>query len=368
MIYPQERAGQACPGYKMIHGIEIRNFRCYKHLQIEDVARINVIVGDNGSGKSALLESIFLPLCTTTQTPMRFRQQRGLENTFNATVRRIEDVLWSEVFHNGDFTQPVQITLSGDAPEARSLVIARGDGGEVLLPLSNVSAPHQVTGGVTMIFRDAYGVERPLRPTVTNDGFRFPETGEDMPGFFHYAATGSVNALETVGRFSQLSIAEKHENFVKLFSSEYGWLDNINIEVLAGQPALYAKVGNQKGKVALPNLSGGINRMVAILLAIAAHERSVICVDEIENGIYFKHHQAMWRGLLTFLRRQESQLFVSTHSLECLKALIAAAGDDVSDIALWRIERDEKNPGQPMFFQFPGEAFASGVEMGIEPR
>ena len=46
---------QAGSGYRMIHSAEIRNFRCFKELSIDGCRRFNVIVGDNGAGKTALL-------------------------------------------------------------------------------------------------------------------------------------------------------------------------------------------------------------------------------------------------------------------------------------------------------------------------
>jgi AAA15 family ATPase/GTPase len=46
----------------MIHSIDIRNFRCFERLEIGNCRRINLLVGDNGSGKTALLEAIFLAL------------------------------------------------------------------------------------------------------------------------------------------------------------------------------------------------------------------------------------------------------------------------------------------------------------------
>jgi hypothetical protein len=39
----------------------------------------------------------------------------------------------------------------------------------------------------------------------------------------------------------------------------------------AGSPAIYATIRGSKNKISLPNLSSGINRMMAILLAIASH-------------------------------------------------------------------------------------------------
>src|ERR1700674_1776235 len=100
MIAPHVGSDGYVPtGYQMIRTIEIRNFRCFKQLKIESVSRLNVVVGDNGSGKTALTGAIFLPLSTSAQLGARFRLQRGLDMSFNATRRRIEDAIWGDLFH-----------------------------------------------------------------------------------------------------------------------------------------------------------------------------------------------------------------------------------------------------------------------------
>jgi len=40
--------------------IEIKNFRGIDHLEIDDFSRVNVLVGQNSSGKSSVLESLLL--------------------------------------------------------------------------------------------------------------------------------------------------------------------------------------------------------------------------------------------------------------------------------------------------------------------
>ena len=74
-------------GVQMIREIEIQNFRCYENLKIENCARLNVIVGDNGSGKTDLLESIFLPLAGSTEVLARLRAQRGMDNLLGGKRR-----------------------------------------------------------------------------------------------------------------------------------------------------------------------------------------------------------------------------------------------------------------------------------------
>jgi len=44
----------------MLKEIEIQNFRCFKNVKVSGFERVNLIGGKNNSGKTALLEALFL--------------------------------------------------------------------------------------------------------------------------------------------------------------------------------------------------------------------------------------------------------------------------------------------------------------------
>jgi hypothetical protein len=186
-----------------------------------------------------------------------------------------------------------------------------------------------------------------------------------VPDYFYFAASSPLSSIENAGRFSDLSKSRRQEEFVNLFADEYKWIEDINIEVVAGAPALFGTLHMRSDKIPLPNISSGINRMVAILVAIASRTQSIVLVDEIENGVYYKHQSAIWSGVLKMLRQNDGQMFTTTHSKECLEALVDAAGDSLEDIALWRIER---GPDGPEVLQFSGETLRAGIEHGSEIR
>ena len=350
-------------GYQMIRSIDIRNFRCYERLRIEECSRLNVIVGDNGSGKTALLEGIFLALASSTEVAMRLRQQRGLEGVFSGPRRRIEDAIWGDFFHDYSFKNPISIVLSGDGAEARSLVISRGKT-EYFLPLSeSEEAEISTSEPVVFTWKDSSGKEHQAIPKITSSGVEMPDTGEDMPDFFFFSANQNIASRENAGRFSDISRKKRHRQFVELFTKEYTWIDDISIEVSAGSPVLYATLKDFKEKIPLANVSGGINRVVGILLAIASRPRSVVLVDEMENGIYYKHRTAIWRGLFSFMREYDSQLFVTTHSQQWLESLVKSSADDLNDVSLWRLERSRK---KIILHRFSGATLKAGIEYGQE--
>ena len=70
--------------YRMIKSIEINNFRGFRRLVAKDSAPINVIVGENGAGKTAFLEAIFLTLSGGTEKGVLLRQLRGNDPSFQA--------------------------------------------------------------------------------------------------------------------------------------------------------------------------------------------------------------------------------------------------------------------------------------------
>lgn len=331
--------GYVASGYQMIRSISVQNFRCYERLLLEEVGRLNVITGDNSTGKTALLEAIFMPLAVGSEVAIRLRQQRGLDSLFTGPPRRIEESLWGDYFHEFDLNKRISLAVRGDGSATRKLEISRGRAG-VTLPmdvdgknLPVISAP------VNFTWTNAQGEQYIATPAIRQGDISFPDTGEDMPDFFFIPAMQVVNAAENAGRFSDLSKVNRQERIVQTFTKEFRQIEDLSIEVSAGAPAIFADMRGVDRKVPLPSVSSGINRMMSIMLAIASRPKSIVLVDEIENGIYFKHFDFLWRSVIDLLNDNDSQLFVVTHSAECLSALGRALTKSKIDIALWQTDR-----------------------------
>jgi predicted ATPase len=346
-------------GYQMIHSIDIRNFRCFEHLEVPKCRRINLIVGDNGSGKTALLEAIFMALAVGPEVALRYRQQRGLDGTFSGPPRQIEEALWRDLFFKGEWDRTISVQISGEGPESRSVTVTRGER-QLFIPLTGTNEARDVSGApISFTWRDHKGQEHPSFPRVSAAGIQLEPGAEDMPNFFYYAANQTNPSTENATRFSELSRSGRLHEFVRVFAREYKWIDDLSIEVLAGAPVIYATIG--QNRLPLAYVSSGLNRIIAIMLAIASREQSVILVDEVEDGIYYKHHTAIWRGLISFARNYDSQIILTTHSAEWMNALAEAAGDDMKDISLWRLER---SAFQPVLRQFFGKQVIAGIKAG----
>ena len=347
----------------MIRSIDVRNFRCFKHLKIPELSRLNLIVGDNGAGKTALLESIFLTLGSSSEIGARIRGQRGLDGAFSGHVTRIEAALWGGLFYDGNMNRPISVTLDGEGSENRSLEISRRSAQEAVFQSFDKSVETRESP-IIFSWRDHKGEFRTATPTVSSSGVKLPGTGEDLEDFFLFAANQTVGSGDNADRFSQLSQEGKHRRFVELFTKEYRWIADINVEVYGGGPVLFATLENGR-KLPLPNISGGINRAVSFLLGIASFKSGVVIIDEIENGIHYSHQAGIWRALLTFIEEYNCQVFASTHSQECLAALSKVMPKNAQGIALLQMERGET---ESSVRQFSGKSLKLALEYHEEIR
>src|SRR5688500_13691121 len=84
----------AARGY-MIDSLRIKNFRGFRELALDNLGLVNVVVGANASGKTSLLEAIFLAAGGSVEAVTRLRLWRGLGpfQAFSPT-RQMYESIW----------------------------------------------------------------------------------------------------------------------------------------------------------------------------------------------------------------------------------------------------------------------------------
>jgi hypothetical protein len=282
-------------------------------------------------------------------------------------VPQIEESVFGDMFFENNLARPVAIDLQGDGSEARAIQIFRGQT-ETLLPFNEGRLSTSSPRPFTFKWVDNEGKEHSVVPSFSNAGAHMPNTGEslDTDRFFYFAANQPLSSAETAGRFSELSKSGKEAEFIKALVQEFNWISDLRIEISAGIPALYVKTKGSAKSTSMPNISSGVNRITAILLALASQKNAIMLIDEIENGIYYAQQVAIWKRLWTFLKQQESQMFVTTHSKEMLRALLKGVPkNDHSRITLWRTTRSSKGHS---IEEFTGSDLEAAIEMGEEVR
>jgi len=349
-----------------IRDIEIKNFRCFKSQRLTDLRRVNVIVGENGSGKTSLMEAIFLVGGNSPELTLRMRAQRGLGDTVLVNQdRKVTDEIWRDLFFDLDMSSPILITITDSEGPSRSVVVGRpGSGAATIVPLNgkpSLTVPIEFTWSVG---------DRPSTAGVklTPEGLVLGlAAGADvLPISYFYSTVSAAAPSEAAARYSELSKQNREDDFLKSLKQLFPFVQRLSTETNAGVVMLYAKIYGLSPKIPLAVVSQGVNKLVQLLLGIEVARKGAVLVDELEDGIYFKHLPKVWACLLESARRADAQLFISTHSGECLAALRDVIRGKENDFALIRTER--LADGGSALKQFSGVQLEAALNQEIEIR
>jgi hypothetical protein len=360
-------------GYVMAKLVDISNFKGFADLSLPDCRRVNIVVGQNGSGKTALLEAVFLAQATSAEHALRIKSWRGYDpSQVTGSQREIDDALWGDLFHQFERGIEARINVHGGPPHHnRELTIKLSQRTEVVVPISRSASSGYMKmfplPPTPLTFQWKSPNEPVAESTVTlEDGkFKFTRAPSPKADVIIFPANQPVNTAELMNRFSNLSKAFAEEEVIATFRNHFPDIEGISIEAAAGTPMLFAKVHGYAKKLPMSLLSGGMNKLAAILFAIPNASRGIVLVDEIESGFYYKLFPKIWTALHAFSVKFDTQLFVSTHSDECLNGAAEVAAEHPKDFSIVRTtKRGEKCTAK----QFGGEAFANAVDATIDVR
>lgn len=367
-----ERSTYRANGYQMINSISIRNFRVFKDVKVDGCRRVNIIVGDNGSGKTALLEALFLVAGASPELALRTRAWRGVEaGRASGTLEDVHRALWADLFHKFQTKTQAVIKLRGTGEENRSVNVKLNPSGQARI----VPPSRKQSGAPPKVVRDLPLIEfkweikgRPpviASPKLEDGKIRFPPIPESIVQASFFAASHLAPSAEISDRFSLLSRTFRDAEFIEKFHDIYADIENLSVEVTTGVPMLFAKVTGLPEKIPLSLASGGMTKLAGILLAMAYQPRGVILIDEIENGFYYKRLPMVWKAVIEFARQYDCQIFASTHSIECLEAVSVLAEENPDEFFAMRTVQME---GEGKIRSFGGDKFAEAMSENIEIR
>jgi hypothetical protein len=242
----------------------------------------------------------------------------------------------------------------GTSLDATSAVLASGG-----LPPSNVVSVPVVYRWTDAEGREGESVRRGGQaPMAIGSGGIPVVEGHFIPAT--YGGQGAAAAL-----FSELDKAGDATPFVEAVRAQFPEVEVVSFQLEAGQPLLHARLKGQRQQRPLELLSGGLARISVILLTISRPSTAVVMVDEIENGLQYQRFGLLWRQVREFATRADTQVFATTHSLECLDAAADAMAEHPDDFALLRAAR---SGGDCVVGLLPGLEARQLLRSGLEVR
>ncbi len=379
----------------MMESLEIHGYRCFESFRMGGLGRVNLLVGKNNSGKTALLEAVHAGTMAG----------RDLSALWGPLIRR------GECFPDGDRGQSgPQLEYRNSGPRAEYDVshlfygraVGRGTAFQVILrgpePVSEQNLAVEVTPqegpptGPVGTFTDEEG-------TYYGKALRVAVTGRTEPITLPLTVRGGLDPGEWIseGRHVLSERTDRYTTYIPPDSlspsaiSSY-WrsialtpeedLVLLSLRILALDVDRVAFVGlseprgasargglllRRKGSdrpVPIGSLGDGVWRMFGLSIGLVRSCRGILLVDEIDSGLHYLAMHDMWWLVLRAAERLDVQVFATTHSLDCIRGLAEVCQDaPAGSISLQRLEL-----GKPEAVTYPQEDIPTAARQGIETR
>jgi predicted ATPase len=111
---------------------------------------------------------------------------------------------------------------------------------------------------------------------------------------------------------------------------------NVSTDPSRGGVSILVRRRGTRRRETLASLGDGMQHLFALALGLAQARGGLFLADEIENGLHYSVHEAMWRFIATTAARLGAQVVATTHSWDCIEGFQAAG---IEDSLLIRLDR-----------------------------
>ena len=309
----------------MITKLELENFRCFKKFVLEDIKPITLITGDNGTGKSTLLESIFLLI--DRHNGMVFTKL----NDFRATPRMqpLPATQWELLFLNKDTSRPILISIE-HMKKKETLIISRDDTRPMNGFINLVNETKSLA--LSPINSRGYPIKLSYSSTsVTDETFHYILTDNGIQQMHvellnrderhvYYLKQGI--AVDTVRMLTQVVDKSLLPKLIAALNILNPCIKDVSVALVSDVHDIHVDIGLPT-RLSVKVLGDGINKLLDIILIMLAYPGSILLIDEVENGFHYSHMQDIWMVISQLAKDTICQVFATTHSYECLKNVVA---------------------------------------------
>ena len=348
----------------MFERLRIRNYRGFTDLGIDRLSRINLFTGRNNSGKTTLLEALFL-LCGAGNAQMALNV--NVIREFDQAAGPVTpETFWKPIFTGFDVKKTVTIEGRHSAFGSLSLSIANDRSSTTEIPLDDsnrISVP-ELSNSMGLLFSFKMGSRTTTESRVRMTGGRIQVDPPDVQFPFQavFLSSRIGNPKEDAMRLGQLRKRKQGDLVVDALRIVEPRLQSVEDNSASGTPMIWGDIGLPE-LVPLPVMGEGMTRIARLVLAISIVPNGIVLVDEIENGLHHSTLRKVWAAIDEAAERFNTQIIATTHSFECMAAACHALDD--TNLLVHRLEAVD---GKTRCVSYEPEELEAAVSHSLEVR
>ncbi len=341
-----------------LSSFEVHGFRAFDHLKIERLERVNLLVGKNNVGKTALLEALWIYANQGSPSVLWSLLEGRDESRPMPQTRRIAD---ESSGYQSQFSSIRYLFYGRKQPNAD---LQPMEFGSLEVPGQHVSIKFTWVENII----DEQGNQRihevkqadesldtipalAIQTGKNNSLIRFDRLAARI---FREQFSGQMEkpciflpanglSIHDIGEYwDNITLGPSERDVLEVMKIIDPEIERINLisdqKTTRPQERIpIVKISSFDDPIPLKNLGEGMNRMFGIALTMVNAKGGILLVDEIENGLHYSILPEMWRFIFRSAQRLNLQIFATTHSWDCISGFQQAAQESEQDGLLIRL-------------------------------
>lgn len=332
----------------MYQNLTILNFRGFKRFVINDFKRVNLISGMNDSGKTTLLEALFIHGGKNNpRLIFTINSFRGIE-FYKIHLESWSEMPWDSLFYKKDISNQIEISGMWESKERRIDIKSRspnnGDTKEVIL--SDPKDMYKRSDTLESVNYQELEFIETFNDKVSTYSMKVSASGIIVdklpnPDFPTYFISGRrISTREDAELFGKLDVRGEIDEITKILRIIEPRLKRLSVVFVNEEPVIHGDIGIGK-LLPIAYMGDGLGRLLSLVLRISNAEKGIVLIDEIENGLHYSVYEKVWRAINDVSRTYDVQIFATTHSYECIKYSHSAFKNDSEDFVFFRLDRNK---------------------------
>lgn len=352
----------------MIKSIRIKNYRGIKDLEIGNFKKYNFFIGDNGSKKTTILESISIGLSL-----LNFEKILGSARNRKMKIKK-ENV--SSLFFNSDTNNTIKFILETTDNIKTETVISIDKTLSMFQDFSSSEINNDFSNYLYTIKKRIK--EDKLKTNIyvkENSQIIYKDSKMDkIPlSFQNFLEKYNIsieisdnlkNSSDTIFQIDRIIKNRKKEELLKYLQI----IDKDIKEIYINDEEIFVEKETLKEFIPISSIGDGMVLALDIITSlILIDDFRVILIDEIERGIYYKNYRKLSEIIIELCKNNPNiQLFITTHSKEFLEAFNEALVETEKDnFSLFSLKNKKEKLD---FVHYTSEELKDTLETGWDPR
>lgn len=358
----------------MIKDFYISNFRHFKDLQLEQLKQVNLFVGRNSAGKSALLEA-FLLFFTQMSVKHLPEIHAVRQENWEPKSDYITKSTARHLFRNHKLPEMgapgFKLSSKGDPRSFEAKI--RGYYSEADGPMTTfriieddlLDADPDFLEPFLVLEKDEH-TQRLVRVSRYSDGRRIRsiQRYESANNAF-FVPTRGVTDEDVSYLWDAISLTESEQDVIDGLKLIEPNVEGVAFVGSERDRIALVKLKNQNEPVSLKSLGDGMSRILQIILSLVNAKNSVLLVDEFENGLHWGIQKDVWELIFKLAQRFDVQVFATTHSRDCIEGFEEAWSKNVDMGSFARVYRKDDDV---FVREYSFELLKDSIETDVEVR